>query len=116
MKPAGPQRVASTEGFSTPESVLYDAEQQVWFVSNINGGPSAKDDNGFISRLTVAGAIDSLHFIQGGRDGVDAQRAQGPRDHGRHALGDGHRHGARLQPTTGAPVVTIEIPGSAPSS
>ena len=72
---ASPQRVATTEGFSTPESVLYDSDQQVWFVSNINGSPSAKDGNGFISRLTSDGAIDSLHFIQGAGAGAGDQRA-----------------------------------------
>ena len=45
-------KIASIEGFSTPESVIWDASQSVWFVSNINGNPSVKDNNGFISRLT----------------------------------------------------------------
>jgi sugar lactone lactonase YvrE len=74
-KPGGggttaPARIASIEGFSTPESVLWDAEQQVWFVSNINGSPVARDGNGFISRLDRDGKTDSLHFVQGGRDGA----------------------------------------------
>ncbi len=63
-------KVGATEGFVTPESVLWDAEQQVWFVSNINGSPVAKDSNGFISRLNADGSIDSLHFVLSGRDGV----------------------------------------------
>jgi len=45
---AGPQKLT---GFQTPESVLYDADQDVYFVSNINGQPLAADDNGFISRI-----------------------------------------------------------------
>ena len=68
--PAVPTRVSVTEGFSTPESVLWDAEQQVWFVSNINGNPVARDGNGFISRLDKDGKVDSLHFAQSGRGGV----------------------------------------------
>jgi hypothetical protein len=75
--PAGPVRVASTAGFSTPESVVYDSGQRAWFVSNINGGPSAKDGNGFISRLTTDGAIDSLRFIEGGRGGVTLNAPKG---------------------------------------
>lgn len=74
---AGPVRVASTAGFSTPESVIFDSGQRVWFVSNINGGPSAKDGNGFISRLTTDGAIDSLRFIAGGRGGVSLNAPKG---------------------------------------
>ena len=68
--PTLPTRVATAEGFSTPESVLWDAEQGVWFVSNIDGNPSAKDGNGFISRLRADGTIDSLRFAAGGRGGV----------------------------------------------
>lgn len=45
---AAPQTLT---GFQTPESVLYDADQDLYFVSNINGQPLAADDNGFISRI-----------------------------------------------------------------
>jgi sugar lactone lactonase YvrE len=65
-----PEKVTVIPGFSTPESVLWDAKDDVWFVTNINGNPSAKDGNGFISRLTRDGTVDSLQFIAGGRDGV----------------------------------------------
>lgn len=75
--PAVPSQVAVTDGFSTPEAVLWDAEQQVWFVANINGNPAAKDNNGFISRLNADGAIDSLGFIRGGRDGVTLNGPKG---------------------------------------
>lgn len=72
-----PTLMVSAEGFSTPESVLWDADQQVWFVSNINGAPTVKDDNGFISRLTADGTIDSLHWVSGGRDGVTLSAPKG---------------------------------------
>ncbi|HUG27416.1 MAG TPA: SMP-30/gluconolactonase/LRE family protein [Gemmatimonadales bacterium] len=72
-----PTQVSVTEGFATPESVLWDAEQQVWFVSNINGGPTDRDDNGFISRLTADGTIDSLHWVSGGRGGVTLNAPKG---------------------------------------
>jgi sugar lactone lactonase YvrE len=72
-----PTLVVSVEGFSTPESVLWDAEQQVWFVSNINGGPTDRDDNGFISRLSADGTIDSLRWVSGGRDGVTLNAPKG---------------------------------------
>lgn len=75
--PPVPTRVSTTEGFSTPESVIWDGDQQVWFVTNINGGPSAKDGNGFISRLDRDGKIDSLHFVQGGRGGVTLNGPKG---------------------------------------
>jgi hypothetical protein len=75
--PAGPSKVTSTAGFSTPESVLWDAAQGVWFVSNINGNPSMKDGNGFISRLAADGSVDSLHFIVSGKNGVTLNAPKG---------------------------------------
>jgi sugar lactone lactonase YvrE len=67
---ATPSRLSTIEGFSTPESALWDAEQQVWFVSNINGSPVARDGNGFISRLDRDGKVDSLHFVESGKNGA----------------------------------------------
>lgn len=75
---AAPARVVATSGFSTPESVLYDEASDMYFVSNINGNPSQKDGNGFISRLRGEdGGIDSLRFIAGGRDGVTLNAPKG---------------------------------------
>jgi hypothetical protein len=71
------RQVSVTEGFSTPESVIWDASQAVWFVSNINGNPSARDGNGFISRLKADGTVDSLHFIVGGANGVTLNGPKG---------------------------------------
>jgi len=109
VKPAGPERVATTEGFSTPESALYDAEQHVWFVSNINGAPSAKDGNGFISRLTDAGAIDSLHFVQGGRNKVTLNGPKGMAIAGDTLWVADITAVRGFNRRTGAPVATIEI-------
>ncbi|HEX2778407.1 MAG TPA: SMP-30/gluconolactonase/LRE family protein [Gemmatimonadaceae bacterium] len=74
---AGISKVKSIPGFQTPESVRWDAASSQWFVSNINGSPLAKDGNGFISRLTQDGAVDSLHFIQGGKNGVTLNGPKG---------------------------------------
>ena len=71
------ERVKSVEGFSTPESVRYDEAADAWLVSNINGNPLGKDGNGFISRLTSDGTVDSLHFIMGGRNGVTLHAPKG---------------------------------------
>src|SRR5512143_2405001 len=74
---AAPVRVTTITGFSTPESVLWSPKDDVWFVSNINGSPVAKDGNGFISRVSRDGVIDSLHFIMGGRDSVTLNGPKG---------------------------------------
>lgn len=64
-------------GFQTPESVLHDPVADVYLVSNINGGPLAKDDNGFISRLSPAGEVLALHWIDGAAEPVTLHAPKG---------------------------------------
>src|SRR5207247_257348 len=73
----GGTKVATIVGFLSPESVLADSAQDTYFVSNINGGPLAKDNNGFISRLRPDGALEVLKFIEGGRAGVTLNAPKG---------------------------------------
>ena len=62
----GPEdRVAEISGFRGPESVRYDPELDVYFVSNFNGDGGARDGNGFVSRVGPGGEIDSLRFMTG---------------------------------------------------
>ncbi len=49
----------------TPESVLYSNELGIIFVANINGDPTAKDGNGFISQLTPDGQIKKQEWVSG---------------------------------------------------
>jgi sugar lactone lactonase YvrE len=72
-----PSRTATTNGFKTPESVRYDSANDVFYVSNINGSPLAKDNNGFISRMKPDGTIDSLELVAGGRNGVTLNAPKG---------------------------------------
>lgn len=51
--------------FKTPESVIYDAERHILYVSNIGGDPEEKDGNGFISQLSMKGEIVRLKWIAG---------------------------------------------------
>ena len=108
-EPAPPAKVAEATGFITPESVLWDVEQQVWFVSNINGSPVAKDGNGVISRLTADGAVDSLNFVLGGRGGVTLNAPKGMALVG-DTLWVADIDALRaFNRKTGAPVATIEL-------
>lgn len=59
------EKVWETDGLKTPESVLYDSENDVIYVANINGDPTAKDGNGFISILESGGKIKTLEWITG---------------------------------------------------
>ncbi len=51
--------------FKTPESVLFDAKENILYVSNIDGGPADKDGKGFIAKLSVDGKIISSEWITG---------------------------------------------------
>lgn len=79
---AQPQRIAVVDGLSQPEALSFDESQNVYFVSNVNGSPGVKGGNGFISRISADGVMDSLHFIQGGRDGVQLDAPMGSRVQG----------------------------------
>jgi len=49
-----------------PESVAYSAKQNVLFVSNVNGKPDQKDQNGFISKVSLSnGSIIELNWVAG---------------------------------------------------
>jgi sugar lactone lactonase YvrE len=60
------QRVAILTGFDGPESVMYDPEQDVWFVSVFNGPSGERDGNGYVSRVQAEdGTTEVLRFAVG---------------------------------------------------
>jgi sugar lactone lactonase YvrE len=78
-EPAGPtaQLIKTVDGLQAPEAARWDSDQKIWFVANINGAPSTKDNNGFISRLAPDGTIETLKFIEGGKKGVTLNGPKG---------------------------------------
>lgn len=64
-------------GFETPESVLHDEAADIYLVSNINGAPLAEDDNGFISRVSPAGEVVELRWIDGAAGNVTLNAPKG---------------------------------------
>lgn len=50
---------------TTAESTLYDDENDIIYVSNINGNHSIKDGNGFISKMRPDGTIIQLQWVTG---------------------------------------------------
>lgn len=73
----GPKPTVVQGGFQTPESVLYDSRADVYLVSNINGNPTGTDGNGFISRVSPAGRILALKWIDGTKQGVTLNAPKG---------------------------------------
>ncbi len=54
--------------FKTPESVLFDEESGLIYVSNVNvtdQNPWSKDKNGFISKLSKTGEVLDLEWVKG---------------------------------------------------
>lgn len=48
-----------------PESVLYDQQNKVLYVSNIDGEPWGKDGKGFISKLSLDGKVIAKEWVTG---------------------------------------------------
>lgn len=67
----------TVDGFSGPESALHDPAADVYLVSNLDGHPAAKDGNGFISRVSPAGQIVELRWIDGATEGVTLHAPKG---------------------------------------
>jgi sugar lactone lactonase YvrE len=62
---AAPAQVRSIDGFSVPESVLYDPVGDCYLVANIVGHPLEPDHDGFVSRVSPEGRVTSLRFVDG---------------------------------------------------
>ena len=54
-----------TTDLSNPESVVYDVDNNVLYVSNVNGDAGAKDGNGFISRVSLDGDLLEKEWVGG---------------------------------------------------
>jgi len=106
---AQPHHLATVEGLSHPEALSFDPAQNVYFVSNVNGAPGVKDGNGFISRITADGVMDSLHFIQGGRDSVQLDAPMGSRVQGDTLWVVDVDKLRGFNTRTGKPVVTVDL-------
>ncbi|WP_069438204.1 SMP-30/gluconolactonase/LRE family protein [Methyloceanibacter methanicus] len=59
------KEVWRTQGLQQPESVLFDPERNVLYVSNMVGGPTDKDGNGYIAKLSPDGKILEAEWVKG---------------------------------------------------
>ena len=110
--PAATGDSARLDGFQGPESAKYDAELDVWYVSNVNGSPLDQDGNGYISRLKGDGTMDSLKFIVGGTEGVKLDAPKGLALQG-DTLWLADIHSVRgFDRKSGKPVASIEVKGA----
>ncbi len=63
---APPSLAAQITGLETPNSFIGDPAGKEFFISNVNGDPEARDNNGFITKVDAEGKVLNLKFIQGG--------------------------------------------------
>jgi sugar lactone lactonase YvrE len=75
--PSTAAKLGETPSMKTPESVRYDADLDVFFVSNVNGNPSQHDGNGYIAvvRADSTGVVKML--VEGGKNGVTLDGPKG---------------------------------------
>jgi sugar lactone lactonase YvrE len=77
VEPALTAITVKDAGLQAPECVLWDPEQDVYFVSNTNGDPTAADKNGFISKVSPDGKVLELKWIDGSKKGIELSAAKG---------------------------------------
>lgn len=70
-------KLGETGNLEVPESARYDADLDVFFVSNIKGVPSGKDNNGYISRINAASTDSMTVLVRGGQGGVTLHAPKG---------------------------------------
>jgi sugar lactone lactonase YvrE len=70
-------KIGETANLEVPESVRYDADLDAFFVSNIKGAPSAKDNNGYIARVDPTKPDSFTVVVRGGQGGVTLNAPKG---------------------------------------
>ncbi|MGQ0809673.1 MAG: hypothetical protein ACT4OO_00405 [Nitrospiraceae bacterium] len=99
-------------GLQSPYSFLADPSSKGYFISNMNGEPDARDNNGFITKLDEEGKVTTLKFIAGGEGSVELHAPKGM------ALADQVLYVADLDmlrgfnKNTGKPVVSVPMPNA----
>jgi hypothetical protein len=69
--------VVDRVGLQAPTAVLHDTVSDVYLVSNVAASTDSTAANGFISRLAPDGMVLVLHWIEGGRGGVELHQPAG---------------------------------------
>jgi hypothetical protein len=93
----------------SPQSFLVDPVTHAYFISNVNGDPAEKDNNGFITKLDKDGTLVNLGFVRGSRGDAVLHAPKGLAVVG-HVLYVADIDTVRgFNTETGRPVVTVPI-------
>lgn len=103
------QQTGETGDMKTPESVRYDPDQDVYFVSNIDGNPSQKDRKGAIVKVRADSTSVTMPFVESGKNGATLNAPKGMTIQG-DTLWVADIDAVRgFNRRTGAPVATIDL-------
>jgi sugar lactone lactonase YvrE len=72
-----PSGAFEVTGLATPESFIVDPTTGEYYISNINGAPTDRDNNGFITKLDKTGKVIALKFVEGGKEVVPLHAPKG---------------------------------------
>lgn len=110
VSPTTATKVGETDGLKTPESVRYDPELDVFYISNINGEPSTHDGNGFIAvvRADSTGVATKI-LVQGGKNGAKLDAPKGLALVGDTLWVADIDHVRAFNRRTGAPIADIDL-------
>lgn len=99
--------VGQAEGVQAPESAYYDEDSGLLFVSQMGaGGAGAKDGDGFISKMNVAGEILELKWVTG------LSAPKGMRSHGGTLWVSDIDRLLGIRIATGETVHEVAVPGA----
>jgi sugar lactone lactonase YvrE len=101
--------VRNIAGFDGPESVRYDPQLDAFFVSNMKGAGSAKDNNGYITRISASNPDSGAVLAQGGVNGVTLDAPKGLAIHGDTLWAADITALRGFDRRTGAPLATIDF-------
>lgn len=97
--------------FASPTAIAYDAERDLYWVSNLNGeGPKG---DGFISRLEPTAERSTLNYIDGQKQGVALEAPRGLAVFGDVLYVTDVRTVRKFKASTGEALGAIEVPGAA---
>jgi sugar lactone lactonase YvrE len=99
-------------GFQTPESVVYDARDDVYLVSNVDGSPLDVDDLAFISRLRPDGSVEALRWIDATEPDVELNAPKGMAIVGEVLYVADIKVLRKFERATGKALGAIELPGA----
>jgi sugar lactone lactonase YvrE len=105
------RRVGVLDGFYGPESVKYDADGDVWFISNMLGPGSDRDGAGFIDRVDAGELKTPVRFIESGKNGAVLDAPKGMAIHGDTLWVTDIDRVRGFDRRSGKPLATIDLSG-----